>query len=912
MLIGSTLWVASAVAVGQPAGVAEDDVVRFTRTLDRVAGDQGVSVWLHRAPSDVGWKLRLVDRTRGETVGLASLPEWAGADYYDYDVTVRGFGNVVVLMFDAAPDPAEEAPPGAERYQVAWAYGVKSGTEESVWQQIASTRSVSGTNGDRLVIRKEGRRDTLVRLRASGETRFCGTDEAAFQVFSPSQMAFRSKLDVDALLRDTEEISAELPEEPFQASPYRRFSLWFSATSDQYNVDDSRTVIRPLELGDLRMNTAWSEGATGLGRGEFVTARVNDALKLRAIRLFGGHGGSAELYKAFGSPRRVLVSVQDGRRFEVELPSPPYRLASDRGGVLIELPRPVRTNCLSVVLLDGRAGEPSGEADEAWRPQAVTISEITPISELYGLPPDVAALVVVEKLLKQEDTRQARRLVQLTAPLATELVKVLRNVLRSGSDEDRVRVIPLLRALPSDASVPILVSMFEETEPGEDAYTLLKPAIAEHGNAAARALVEVLEKRTPDNERKYTDLTRLIGRLGTPKELEHLVKRLGEGGRQVRNERVRAISRGGAAMLTPLFGIAAQGVDTERGEDALLAINSIGRKEHYRGQGSHDRASVLLDILGRSKSRRTKLLALKALGFFATPGAVQVLADDFADSKDPLVRRQAIEALTRYTEREARIALEAALFDPSPDVRIAAIDGLSERKDRRQALPSIQRYVDRETWRPGLEAAYTILAELGDSHLLAKMENVIAADPTSDRARLASEALERANHSISGELAGRLIYSPNTDLRMRRNLVDLLGLDDSREGEDVLVDLVHTAEPFSDLHPRQNERLRHRAVLALGRRDSERGREVLLEIVREGASPDLKAIALRALAFSMQKSVVPELQVLRVSAPPQLKDEFDSTIELIQRRADIEELRRGIDEAEDARGDQGKDEKRDD
>jgi hypothetical protein len=178
------------------------------------------------------------------------------------------------------------------------------------------------------------------------------------------------------------------------------------------------------------------------------------------------------------------------------------------------------------------------------------------------------------------------------------------------------------------------------------------------------------------------------------------------------------------------------------------------------------------------------------------------------------------------------------------------------------------------------------------------MENVIAAEPASDRAKLASEALQRANHPISGELAARLIFSPNTDLRMRRNLVDLLGLDDSEAGEKVLLKLVQTAEPFADLHPRQNERLRHRAVLALGRRDTPGARKELLTIVREGASSDMKAIALRGLAFSTERSVVPELQVLRVSAAPELKDEFDQTIELIERRADIKELRQGIEDAE--------------
>ena len=887
----------TSVAHAQAPGVERTDTVRFTRTLTQVAGERGVSVWLHQKQGASGWQLRLVDRSANKPVSVSKLPEWAGADYYGYDVQVRTIDGVVVLIFEAAPAPGVEAPPTAENFQIAWAYGTRRGERAPVWVEVASTRNSLLDGGDRLVLRVEDGRDQLVRLRTSEETRFCGEDLSAYQIFNPSELSFKSKLDIVTLTSKSKQLQARLLEEGFQDIALRSFALWYSATSDRYNADDSRTVIRPLELGDGQMSTAWIEGAPGLGRGQFVTARVNDALKMRGVKITAGHLGSAEDYAAFAKPRRILISLEDGTRFAADLPAESYELAAERGGHVIWFPRPVQSSCLSVVLIDGERGAPTAP-EEVWKGGAVAISELAPVSELQGLARDVAALVVVEKLLKAEDFRDSRRLVQLTAPLAEELVAVLQQVLETGSDADRVRVVPLLRSLPSEASVPVLVRMFEESHPSDEAYMMLKPAIAVHREAAATELVKILEERPPTDERKYTDLTRLIGRLGGPEHLNLLLGHLGEGSVRVRNERVRAISAGKETMLSPLFAIASQSVDEPRGEDALLAINSIGRKLYFRGQGSHEGSGHLLEVADAARLRRTIMLTMKALGMFETAGAMELLVDFASHAPDPLLRKQAVESIARYPTRNARVTLEAALLDGSPDVRIAAISGLSQREDRRQSLPQIQRYVERETWTPGLEVGFTILAQLGDEKLIAELSTTIARDPSSDRAEIAADALMRAEHTIPATLAERLIYDPRTSLKMRRNLVDLLGLGDEPHAELVLLGLIEDREAFEDLQPRQRERLRERAILALGRRDSSAAHERLLAIVADGgATNDMRAVALRALAFSRQRSLVDQLMLLRENAPRELRDAFNTTVDLIERRAGIDELTAEIEES---------------
>lgn len=888
--VGVLLVTVCAAAHAQGLGTDPDDEVRFEETVTRVAGARGVSVHLRQRKNTSGWQLRLVDRTARKVIGTTNLPEWAGAAYYKYDVTVRRVGTASVVMFEASPNPEVDGPAGAESFQVAWAHGTRRGQRAPVWVEIGSTRTSPLDGGDRLVFRKEGGEDALVRLRESEQTRFCGADLAAFQIFNPDELSFRSRVDLETLAKNSEQIVAEVPAEDVVDLRYPRFALWFSATSDRFNAGDSSTTIRPLELGDDQLNTAWMEGVAGLGRGEFVTARINEALKMRGLRIAAGHFASAEQYAAHAKPRRVLLSFEDGTRFAAELPAARFEDATAHQGHVIWFPRPMSSNCLSVVLLDATRGNPTDPVD-AWKANAVAISELAPISELYGLEADVAALVVVEKLLKDEDLRSARQLVRLTTPLANELVAVLQTVLDTGTDADRVRVVPLLRSLPSQASVPLLVEMFEQAEPTDDVYMSLKPVIAAHREIAAPHLLEILKERPPTSERKLTDLTRLIGRLGTADQLKVLLDELGDGPSRLRHERVRAIAAGSEAMLPALFAVARDATDTPRGEDALQAINAIGRRLHFRGQGSTAGSVALLQVADKAELRRTILQTMRALGYFNTEGAIELLADFAGHAPDPLLRKQAVESLARYPEREARASLAAALLDESPDVRIAAIGGLSQREDRRQVLSAIERYIARETWTPGLEVAYGIVAELGDEQLITQMTARIAQDPSSDHATIAAEALTRAKRSLPPALAEQVLFTPDTSVLMRRNLIDSLGVGEQSDAERVLLRVIDAPVPFADLQPRQNDRMRQRAILALGRRDSEAGRVKLMQLVADGsATNDMRAVALRGLAFSRETKLVAQLESMRPDAPNELQGAFAQTIELINRRASIAQL----------------------
>lgn len=873
--------------------VGEDDIVRFRR---RLAADGGAELVLHQAPGASKWTLRLSDKKSGETLARSDFPEWAGADYYGYDVIVADDGPAKIVVFEAGPAPGLDAPPSAENWQVAYAYGDAPNESGKRWRIVAETTSTPLDGGDRLVFRKVDGDNRLVRLRVSDRTIFCGAELASFEVFDPEQLAFRTRLAVDQLVEGAGELKAALPEKAFEPSPYRNFYGWFSASSDRRNRDDARTAPRPIELGDEDMGSAWSEGAAGDGRGEFVTARINRALRMQGFRIVPGNARNQAEYDAWARPKKILVSLSEGRRFIVELPDISYRTLASKRGIIVPFPEPLRTNCMSIVILEARNSTSPAPGDDAWKSGFTAISELTPLSELHGLPRDVAALVTVEMLLKEQNPRRARRLSTLVSPLGDELIEQLRRVLATGREEDRVRVVPLLRGLPSSEAVAILTSLFEQIPEDDRSYPLVKRSLVPHGERAADALMDLDARGGLESDRKQTDLVRLVGRLGTNAHRQTLAKKLGEGNELLRNERARAVARGGLALLPFLFETIEAEPDSSRGYDALRVVTSLGRQRFYRGQGIANGSSSLLTALEESESRRSQLLVIRALRYFDTDGAVERLSKIAKEAPDPLARREAIESIGRYEGRSARRAVELGLSDRSPDVRIAAVSAISRRADRSQSIPEVRVYVDRETWKQGLADGYTLIANAGDKASIEFLERAIARDETGDRAVLIIGALERADQPVSDGVLLRILQDESSDFLLVKNTIDLLGLSNSEESLGVLAEMAR-GNPFSDrFDERKNSTLQTRALLALGRRRAKPAAEVLLSIIADAKDPGVVRTALRGISFMADRSLIRRLQLIEAAAPEGLRDDFQDAVDSIDRRASVQEVEEEIEE----------------
>lgn len=874
----SRLLAAGLVLLCASPAQAQERELRFQRTFTEV-GAKGTGVLLDRDTEDASWDVRLVNARTGKTLSQATFPEWAGAAYYTYRTSTIAIGPAFVILLEAVPNA--DAPNVAASFQVAFARGAK----DTAWKQIASVRHSVLDGGDRLLVRVRDNQAELVRVSSAPST-FCGGKAAAF-VFDPDLLAFRTDFDIDTAATSAAKARIVELETPFTDDGLPGFHLWYLATSDRLNADDSRTVIRPIELGDNKTTTAWVEGRPGLGRGQFVTARINPSLKLRGFRIFPGHGASEAEFRAFAVPTQLLVSTEE-QTFTVDVPAQSFDDLRRNHGLFVQLPESQRTRCMTVAILDSQPGNATG--DDAWKAKATAISEITPVSELHELPPDFAAVVVVEKLLKETDPKDTRRLATLTTPLGPHLAVILEKVVTQGTDEDRERVAPLLRNLPSEQAVPILIDLFERAQPESTFYIPVKRGLEMHRDVAGPRLARTLRDHPPANAQKHVDLLRLVGRLATPDELRFLTANLGEGDDLIRKERIRALIRAGKDVLPDLFAVMKARANSPAAYDALRAVASIGRKVFAHEPGTVEGAHILTEVVRDAHDPRTRMLAIRALGHFSCQDALPTLSRVLDRDRNPLVRRTAVQALVLNPEREARLKIESALNDDSPDVRIAAAEAIGNREDRNTSVPALRDYTAKESWPSGLAAGYAVLVQLQDPTVHTFLERELLRDPYTQRAEIITDALKRGSRSLAPNVSRQLLNDPKTSFVIKRHVIDTLGLTPAPDNENILVPIASQDLPFPQFDETRNANLRVRAMLAIGRLRSETGRDFLLERLQQTNDLNWQRAVLRALSFSNDPHVADRLEQFLDSAPQTLREDVKDTLTTVRRRSAVDDV----------------------
>lgn len=70
---------------------------------------------------------------------------------------------------------------------------------------------------------------------------------------------------------------------------------------------------------DQDLSTAWVEGVTGLGDGEYVTILFDDIYKVSGFSIYAGYQKSVESYKKNARPRTITLEFSDGSQEIFEL-----------------------------------------------------------------------------------------------------------------------------------------------------------------------------------------------------------------------------------------------------------------------------------------------------------------------------------------------------------------------------------------------------------------------------------------------------------------------------------------------------------------------------------------------------------------------------------------------------------------
>lgn len=865
---------------------------RFEETFELAGIGEKVRLAIEPTVAKETWRVHVAGS--GKTMLREELPKWVLADHYGYEVLTEDLGDGVSgVMLAALPGLNGDSPPSATQFQIAWT--VQKKRNRLRWRRIDTAQYSSLDGGQRLAFEE----NKLVRRRRGSDSIFCGgssEDPVLYDEYDPESGGFEQKLDIDRLLKGAPTLTAKTPPADFQPPTLPAWYQWFAASSDRRSPNRRGALIRPLELGDRKVNTAWMEGVDGLGRGEFVSAQVNDAVALTKIRILPGLGGDKKLFEAFARPTRVLVGLSDGSRYVVDLGQPSREQINQGHGVIVELPKPVRSRCMSVMLLDSTRGKRvSGQP--AWTRDTAIIAEITPYSELHAKDAKATAKQVVERISSEEDPRRRQRIAELALSLEDELVSVVRQAVAEGTSEERRRIIPLMASLPANEAVPMLIKFLRETDRSATEYRAVKRSLAAHYAEAAPGLIEFLGDDAPEDTRKHADVLRLLGRVGQPAHLTELIGHLGTGDRALRNERIRAIGAGGKPLVEPLLVYAHANANTEGGYDALKALNLLGKRLHYNSLGELPRPELLEKMLDKVESRRTLLRVLRVAKFFHARGFVDTAQKKYAGHDDALVRRAAIEAIERYPSAQARKMLVDALTDSSPDVRITAVSALAERDDVAEAVAEVLEYSRNEQWKAGLQQAFRVLAAVESDETDAAFETLFRKKPNTTASLLAAQALDRAGRPISAEVAKALIIDPKIDLDLRLEMLDLLGVDTSKTGETFLLTTLDSQgwEQFAK-PTRSKHKLRDHVMLALGRRRSQAAMPKLLELAKSSESFDVQQVALRALAFYQDEGLLESLKAWQTNADPKLRSFIEQTITMIERRRTLTSVRQDLDD----------------
>lgn len=896
-------------AAERPAARADQDVepgqisaIHFKTPLNiegkesgapaKVLSDLQLEIAPDAAPQEEEGRWEVVIRGADEAaVFRDSFPDWATAPHYDYQVQVEVLaqGHPVVLLSTVEKQGAE-IPPDAPSFQRAWII------DGQKWRRAASAQSSLLDGGARLELRALDGEVSLTRTQAQTGSIFCGADQAmgerqAFvEVFEPDSAEFTNRVDVDALLSDAVLLESEVADDNFNPPYLQAWSQWFAASSDRQSREAPGAKLRPLELGDRKFDTAWMEGAAGLGRGEFVSTQINDAVGLSSVRIVPGIGGSEERFEAFARPTRVLLSLSDGSRFIVPIERVDLENVNQGHGVLVRLPEPVKTRCMTVMLLEATPGV--AQRDEpVWAPETVAIAQITPYSSLQFGDAKQTAARIVARILDEPDPRLRQRIAQMALTLRTPMTEELRDAAADATPEERERLLALVGSLSRSDATPLLIGYFKSSEPGAPEYRTIKRSIAAIGRHAAPDLLAYIEEDSITAEDKRVDALRLFGRIAGPEELQQLIPHLGRGTSAVRRERIRAIAAGGRALVEPLLSHAHQNIDLVGGYDAIQTLNMLGRRLHHRGQGELDNPELYWELLASAPHRRIQLRLLEIARYFSVPGFVDEISPEYLTHQDSLVREAAISALERYPDERARQLLAERLLDDSPDARLAAILALDARADTDHAVDQVLQYIQKERWPTGLGRAFRLLASTQEPRAHRALEDMLREAPTSHTALLAARELTRARTKIDAQLAIEIAENTSAPPAIRLQMLDLLGLDDSAGGEEFLLEKLRADNwaEFSSL-PREQLSARQRVYMSLGRRRSAPALQELLNAVIDGEDPQAQKIALRALAFYKDRPLLEALNAWKTRAPAELQSALEQSITMIERRLALDSM----------------------
>ncbi len=463
---------------------------------------------------------------------------------------------------------------------------------------------------------------------------------------------------------------------PSATNVMRPASFRVTSASTSRDARNAGELAAPLALGDGTLATAWSEGFSGFGRGEFITATGSlRGARVRAIRIVPGDASSDKAFRATNRLKRIALLVGSSKSLWIEFPVDPATRPRDTYYWAV-LPEDVDTRCVTVVI-DQVYGKSRGGVTAIAELAVFTDLELT----AGGIEATLAARVTAGGSRAPEAARTlATRGALATAALIAELTSAPRNLLALR----RLRLAIAQVGHPS--GLREIARAFAIPGLTDDERRMTSDALVAIGAPAVVHLAQLLvARRAPRTVRLAAAAA--LGRITDSSAHAALLAAAGTGSRHVRLGIVTALATRAPSELPAIVAAAAQAErDTNEPREADLwrAAARMARRTTR---------PLLVAQAGRAIAARLSTATSYELRYrlFDAAGSVEsddtiralarVLRATTETAQDHALRRVAAFALSRNQSQSARALLVHLAGNTDPGTRAEALRGLGARAD---------------------------------------------------------------------------------------------------------------------------------------------------------------------------------------------------------------------------------------
>ncbi|MBN2716158.1 MAG: HEAT repeat domain-containing protein [Deltaproteobacteria bacterium] len=442
----------------------------------------------------------------------------------------------------------------------------------------------------------------------------------------------------------------------------------------------------PFALTDGQPETGWTTDADRVD-GEFASFLTLADWKINAVGVnVASSQRDAQKGERFAIPSTLVVSFENVA----------YRLAIPQtdGMHWFELPQPVSSNCLSVII--GNTGS------KAKAP--VSLFELQVQTEMH----QPGGLKKLAALLDDDD--EGERTLNILRSVGVSAFDAIRAHWKSFGPAGKRRAVRLISEIAPEKGAHLLVS-YGVTD-GRYVHAELMQGLVRSGGAGETALEKYLSDKSVQ---KYRAALKLLVELGSEAAFDRLLsawQRVDDSRKKAVLQGVSTLARGSASRAGKVLELATAAkvkgelkvmfdllricvVNAATAEDAALLAREVyddaDFENRYRalriiGTSKVEMSVQFMAEVAQGDNRFLRQLAAKALGQFGSDEIARNALIAMAQDTEPAVQIEAMNSLLNVASEKKQKAVDVAMESTWPEVRTLAVKNAADLPRDRQRL----------------------------------------------------------------------------------------------------------------------------------------------------------------------------------------------------------------------------------